>query len=562
MENRVMAYIEISNLKYRYPKTEHLALDGISLEIEKGSFLGVIGRNGAGKSTLSSAIIGLVPQFYKGAYGGSVIVDGMDAAKTPVSELSRKVGLVFQNPFNQLSGAKDTVYDEVCFGMQNFGICRDEMIKRADDVLERLGIAAFRDRNPFDLSGGQMQRVAIASILVLQPDVLILDEPTSQLDPAGSEEVFRVVEKLADDGITVIMIEQKIDKIAKYSDKILLLDDGKAISYGSPSEVFSESEEHGVMPPAPLRIAKDLGFRKDDGSYPATEDDAVTLMNGKVSFADENETESTENTEEIFRLENLSFHYQEGHDVLRSVSLSFDKRPTAIIGQNGAGKTTLAKLMKGLLKPSAGTILFKGEDTKDRTAASLSSSIGYVFQNPDDQIFKPRVLDEVMFGPVNIGMNKEEAAKKAIEALRLVHLEKAKDRNPYDLDLHERKMVALASVIAMDTAAIILDEPTIAQDDSGKEMIASIISELAAQVKLVISILHDMDLVATAFKRVIAMADGAMIDDGTPRKVFSDAETLYRAGLELPHTASLGKRLGSGRILLTDNEFLESATIT
>ena len=209
-----MAYIEIDNLKYRYPKTKKLALDGISLQIEKGSFLGVIGRNGAGKSTLSSAIIGLVPQFYKGAYGGSVIVDGLDASRTPVSELSRKVGLVFQNPFNQLSGAKDTVYDEVCFGMQNFGIPSDEMRRRADAMLEKLGIAQFRDRNPFDLSGGQMQRVAIASILVLQPDVLILDEPTSQLDPAGSEEVFKVVEQLTNDGITVIMIEQKIDKIA------------------------------------------------------------------------------------------------------------------------------------------------------------------------------------------------------------------------------------------------------------------------------------------------------------------------------------------------------------
>lgn len=556
-----MAYIEINNLRYRYPKTERLALDGISLSVEKGSFTGIIGRNGSGKSTLASAIIGLVPQFYKGAYGGTVAVNGLDAAKTPVSEMARKVGLVFQNPFNQLSGAKDTVYDEVCFGMQNFGIDSKEMAERADTVLERLGIYRFRDRNPFDLSGGQMQRVAIASILVLEPEVLILDEPTSQLDPAGSEEVFKVVEKLAESGITVIMIEQKIDKIASYSDHLLLLDNGKAIAYGSPSEVLSADDIslHGVMPPSPLRISKALGFCNADGSWPASESGAVSLMKGKIGFREQEEENPLRNGDEMFRIEDLSFHYTEGIDVLHSISLSFDRTPTAIIGQNGAGKTTLAKLMKGLLKPSSGRILFRGEDTKNRTVASLASAIGYVFQNPDDQIFKPKVIDEVMFGPLNIGMETDQAKKHAQDALDIVNLGSKAERNPYDLDLHERKMVALASVIAMDTEAIILDEPTIAQDDDGKEMIRRIIRALAAEGKLVISILHDMDLVASAFDRVIAMADGRVLEDGSPKKVFAGEGILQKAGLELPHTASLGKKLGAKEIMLTDAELLRCA---
>ena len=556
-----MAYIEINNLRYRYPKTERLALDGVSLSVEKGSFTGIIGRNGSGKSTLASAIIGLVPQFYKGAYGGTVVVDGLDAAKTPVSEMARKVGLVFQNPFNQLSGAKDTVYDEVCFGMQNFGINSKEMAERADTVLERLGIYRFRDRNPFDLSGGQMQRVAIASILVLEPEVLILDEPTSQLDPAGSEEVFKVVEKLAESGISVIMVEQTIDKIASYSDHLLLLDNGKAIAYGSPSEVLSTDDIslHGVMPPAPLRISKALGFCNADGSWPASESGAVSLMKGKIGFMEQEEENSLRSGDEMFRIEDLSFHYTEGNDVLHSISLSFDRTPTAIIGQNGAGKTTLAKLMKGLLKPSSGRILFRGEDTKNRTVASLASAIGYVFQNPDDQIFKPKVIDEVMFGPLNIGMKTEAAKKHAQDALDIVNLGSKAERNPYDLDLHERKMVALASVIAMDTEAIILDEPTIAQDDDGKEMIRRIIRELAAEGKLVISILHDMDLVAAAFDRVIAMADGRVLEDGSPKKVFAGEGILQKAGLELPHTASLGKKLGAKEIMLTDTELLQCA---
>ena len=197
-----MPVIAVENLKYRYPNTESLALDGLSFTVEKGEFIGIVGENGAGKSTLSQALIGLVPQFYKGAYGGRVLIEDLPAETTPISELCCKVGLVFQNPFNQLSGAKDNVYEEVAFGMQNLGVPREEMHRRAEEALKLLDIWQYRDRNPFDLSGGQMQRVAIASVLVMNPDILVLDEPTSQLDPQGSEEVFRTLDKLARSAIT------------------------------------------------------------------------------------------------------------------------------------------------------------------------------------------------------------------------------------------------------------------------------------------------------------------------------------------------------------------------
>ena len=553
-----MAFIEIENLKYRYPKAERLALDGISLSIEKGSFVGIIGRNGAGKSTLASAIIGLVPQFYKGAYGGKVSVAGMDAATVPVGELSRKVGLIFQNPFNQLSGAKDNVYEETCFGMQNFGIEPDEMRRRADETLKMLGIYDFRDRNPFDLSGGQMQRVAIASILVLHPEVIILDEPTSQLDPAGSDEVFKAVERLTEEGITVIMIEQKIDKIAEYSDRMILLDDGKLIADGTPDEVLSREDldAYGIIPPASVRISKALGYKDGQGLYPATADKAVKLLSGKIQFKQHIEDDKNTQSSERVSVQNLSFHYHEGLDILHDFSLSLDGRTTAIIGQNGAGKTTLAKLLKGLLKPSEGKILLDGNDISSSTAASLAGSIGYVFQNPDDQIFKPKVIDEVMFGPLNIGMDDKDAKESAMEALSMVNLASASERNPYDLDLHERKLVALASVIAMNPDVIILDEPTIAQDDSGKQLIQKIIRELRDNGKLVISILHDMDLVAASFERVIAMASGTIIADGTPREVFSNEDILRKAGLELPHITMLAKNLGSESAVLSYEEFL------
>ena len=247
-----MSVITVENLRYQYPHAEKLALDGITFSVERGEFIGIIGENGAGKSTLSQALIGLVPQFYKGAYGGKVIVNGKEAGNTPVAQMCGNVGLVFQNPFNQLSGAKDTVYDEVAFGMQNLGVPREEMHKRAEEALKLLDIWQYRERNPFDLSGGQMQRVAIASVLVMRPDVMVLDEPTSQLDPEGSEEVFRAVEKLTKSGITILMIEQKIEKLAAYCSRILLLHQGKQIAFDTPQKIFSMEnlEDYGVQAPA------------------------------------------------------------------------------------------------------------------------------------------------------------------------------------------------------------------------------------------------------------------------------------------------------------------------
>lgn len=276
-----MAEIKVENLKYRYPDTEKLALDGITCDIKPGEFIGVIGRNGSGKSTFCQALLGLVPNFYRGAYGGKVFVDDVEVRNVEVDELCQKVGMVFQNPFNQVTGSKLSVYEEIAFGLENFGIPRDEMKRRIDDSLELLDIAKYKDRAPFDLSGGQMQRMAIASIIAMQPEVIVLDEPTSQLDPQGSEEVFKAVAKLSQKGITVIMVEHKIEKIAAYSERVMLLDDGKLVDINTPQEIFSRDDlmEHGVSAPAYTRICKELGLKVPGTDYyPVTLEEARELL--------------------------------------------------------------------------------------------------------------------------------------------------------------------------------------------------------------------------------------------------------------------------------------------
>ncbi|MDD2979613.1 MAG: ATP-binding cassette domain-containing protein [Hespellia sp.] len=278
-----MARIEVNHLKYRYPHTENLALDGVSFQIEPGEFIGIIGKNGSGKSTLCQAFTGLIPNFYRGAYGGNVKIGEINVRDVEVDELCQKVGIVFQNPFNQITGSKLTVYDEIAFGLENLGLSRKEMIRRIDDALEQLDITRFRDRNPFDLSGGQMQRMAIASIIAMNPEIIILDEPTSQLDPQGSEEVFKAVQRLSQKGITIIMVEHKMEKIAAYSDRVMLLDEGKMIDFDTPQKIFSRDDllEHGVLPPAFTRIGRGLDRKNAaTGEYPVTLKEAKEALEG------------------------------------------------------------------------------------------------------------------------------------------------------------------------------------------------------------------------------------------------------------------------------------------
>lgn len=276
-----MAGIVIEHLKYRYPGSTVLALDDISFTVNPGEFLGIIGRNESGKSSLCQAVAGLIPNFYKGAYGGRVLIDGTEVRNTDIDELCQTVGIVFQNPFNQVTGSKMTVYEEISFGLENMGIPKEEMVRRIEDAMELLDIGKYRDRYPFDLSGGQMQRMAIAGIIAMKPAIIILDEPASQLDPQGREEVFLAVRKLSKQGITIIMVEHNMEKIAAFSDRIALLEEGRLIAIDTPGRVFSRDDlsDYGVEPPVFTKICRKLGIKDDNtGCYPVTLEEARNLI--------------------------------------------------------------------------------------------------------------------------------------------------------------------------------------------------------------------------------------------------------------------------------------------
>ncbi|MFT9425914.1 MAG: ABC transporter ATP-binding protein [Sporolactobacillus sp.] len=274
-----MPDIIVKQIKYRYPLQEQLALKGLTFTIKSGEFIGIVGRNGAGKSTLCAALSGFVPHFFKGAYGGSVQIGDLTIRNSKMGLIVRKVGLVFQNPFNQITGARETVVEELAFGLENLGIQRYEMEQRIDRVIDLLHIHSLRDRSPFTLSGGQMQRVAIASILVMQPEILILDEPTSQLDPEGTRDVFDAIKTLSNQGMTIILAEHKSEELAQYADRIMLLEEGRLSALDTPERIFSLDRltERGIRPPVYTSVCRELGFSFGAAdTYPVTLDDAVS----------------------------------------------------------------------------------------------------------------------------------------------------------------------------------------------------------------------------------------------------------------------------------------------
>lgn len=583
--------VVVDDLRYRYPRRERLALDGVSFAIGRGEFVGIVGPNGAGKSTLCHALVGLVPRFYKGAVGGKVTVAGLDVHRADAGEVSRRIGLVFQNPFTQITGAKLTVYEEVAFGLEYAGIPRENMAPRIEDALQQLGLWSLRHRNPYALSGGQLQRLAIASMLAMAPDVLVLDEPTSQLDPAGTREVFDAVTRLCDKGMTVVVAEHKVEGLAERAHRILALDGGRLAAQGSPGEVFGGTGVKIALPRPPVTAAcRALGWTDSDGGWPVTLQTAAAAgraflaareptasgpgpapMDREPTGADPGpigtdsgptgaaELGSASTTDDALVVaKDVHFHYAPEEPVLKGIRLRFGPGSTAIVGENGAGKSTFVRLLNGLLKPERGSVFVRGVDTRRTTVAALARTVGLVFQNPSDQLFKSRVLDEVTFGPRNVGLTPEEATIRAREALAKVGLEGAEDRNPYDLGLAERKLVTIAGVLAMGTDVIVLDEPTIAQDEAGVQRIGRVVDGLRDDGRTVIAITHDMDFVARHFQRVVVFHEGRVLADEQPARLFRRRDVLAAAALEAPQIVRLGRELGLPRPPATVDAFVET----
>ena len=277
-----MGYFKIENVNYKYPLEEKQALKNINIEIKKGEFWAVIGKNGSGKTTFCNMLRRFVPDFYKGELTGKIMLEDKELKDYSQKELVQKIGFVFQNPFTQISGVKDTVFEEIAYGLENLGLDKEEIISRVEKILKLLEIEKLRDRNPYDLSGGQKQRVALASIIAMDPDILVIDEPTSQLDPKGTEDIFKIINLMANEGKTIILVEHKLELIAEYAQNILVLDEGEIILSGKAEEVLNNKilleKEIGMTQYSILSYELEKAGKVEFEEIPITKEKIVDLL--------------------------------------------------------------------------------------------------------------------------------------------------------------------------------------------------------------------------------------------------------------------------------------------
>jgi cobalt transport protein ATP-binding subunit len=552
-----LGIVEIRDLHYSYPNARAQALKGVDLTVDEGEFILLTGPSGCGKTTLCRCLNGLIPHFYQGELEGEVMVTGLSIRENSTAKLAQNVGLIFQNPDNQIFAL--TVEKDVAFGLENLGIPKEQMLEDIDWALEKTGISHLRERGTHELSGGQKQRLSIASILAMRPKILVLDEPTSFLDPLGAIRIFKVLEALnRDHGITIILIEHRVDLASQYVDRVILVSDGRILRTGAPEEVFTLEETRltGVGIPKILELSKRLNQRGlAFEPLPLSPDSFIEQLERNIPPMDVRRAKKTvvqdlegftgeHNMSPIIRVEDVSYAYPSGVQALNGVSLTIHKGEfVAIMGENGAGKTTLVKHFNGLLRPQEGRIMVDGVDVSQVSVASLARKVGLVFQNPDDQLFSENVESEISFALNNFGFEKGVVEKRVNWALNLLNLEQYRKSSPFILSGGERKRVALASVLAWDPEIVVLDEPTIGQDYSQKERLRHFLMQLRTQGKTTIIVTHDVEFVAECKPRIVLMADGDIIADGSTKEIMTDAEAMERASVSPPEITKIFSRL-------------------
>ena len=540
--------VSIESLSFAYRGSSDRALKEITGEIEEGSFVALMGHAGAGKSTLSAAMNGLVPRFFKGQYSGRLTVGGRDVTKCGIVDLSRAAGLVLQDFEAQLFSS--SVELEVAFGPENQNLSRREIGKRIDRYLAFVGLDALRRRDSATLSGGQKQRLAIASVLALEPKVLVMDEPVTDLDPMGREEILSISTKLREQKRTLVVVDNEPENIAN-ADYIWLMRDGEIAARDRARTILSDArllESCGVMVPPTVSLFHAMGWP----GAPLTFTEALSLIQqhdlaplpGKPQVLSD---QSTANGNPVIEARDLTFRYPGAMtDSLAGVNLSIRQGEfVAILGQNGSGKTTLAKHFNGLLKPSSGAMLVEGKPTGAHKKRDLARLVGYVFQNPDHQIFASTVREEVSFGPKVLGEDPGTAKRNVERALAATELTGFEDKSPFLLARGERERVAVASVLAVKPRVIVLDEPTTGLDYNHQLETMKMLKNLNDEGHTVIIITHAMWIAESFASRTVMMKEGRVIADGPTRNVFADEARLTEASLAPSPLVSLGNRLGT-----------------
>lgn len=506
--------INISHLSFHYPQTTVPVLDNVSLSIEPGTLTLVAGASGSGKSTFLQCINGLVPHFSGGRIEGTIDVFGMNPIQSGLDVLSNTVGFVFQEPEAQF--VFDTVEDEIAFALENQGISRKEMHYRVDSILDIMGLTLLRDQKIQDLSGGEKQKIAITSALILRPEVLVLDEPTSQLDPTSADEILRLIVDLkVDHNLTVLISEHRLERLLPYTDNILFLTMEHGFMFGTPQEILPKMEH---VPPI-ITIAKRLNLFPlplAPSDFPANDRDPLS---GQAIPSDS--SVPYKSSRESIHLDHLSVQLQ-GNEILKDISFTLNQGEIlALLGPNGAGKTTLLRAVLGLI-PSDGRRNLQSMNMAEMTLSDIIEHIGYLPQNPNDLLFSDSVLGEMQMTLKNHHLLKED--DEIASFLTLFGLQDRQNDYPRDLSVGERQRVALAAITVHDPQILFLDEPTRGLDYRAKIDLANLLREWRDQGKSILLVTHDVEFAADFADRVAILEEGSILFTGHPKIAFSQFE--------------------------------------
>lgn len=559
-----MNSIEIKHLTFAYPGAEKNTLNDVNLEIEKGDFAAIVGNNGCGKSTLCKTMNGLIPHFITGTYSGSVEADGVKVQDSDIGTLARKVGYVYQDFENQI--VRPTVLDDASYACMNYAM--PDYKERGTKALAQCGLEGRENEYIWQLSGGQTHLLALAGVVSLEPEVLILDEPIAQLDPHHADLIYQILKNLNEKyGKTIIVIEHHTEYIAEYCKHVILMKDGHMEWKKPTKEALCRVEELqscNIFPPQVTLAAYEMVIKQvipKPDMLPSSMEDGIRLLGGLVcQRSGDREGAVISETEAMVQFRDVSVSYRavkgKAAQVFGGLNLEIHRgEKIALIGSNGAGKSTMMKMMTGLIKPAKGEVLLKGKSIKDTKPEQLSRYVSLVYQNPEDMFIKDSIESDVAFAmKVRNESDWEERTKALLERFRLTEF---KDRDGRLLSGGQMRRASLAIGIALNPEILLLDEPTANLDIATRKEIMRTLNDIKEITETVMIATHDMQLVCEWAERIIVLCQGEVIADGTRDEIFGDMEVVKKSGIRPPEIFTLGQEIQSDAFCYTVDEFVQ-----
>ena len=545
------AMIELKDFSFQYKAQSEPTLKNLNLTIYKGEKVLIVGPSGSGKSTIGQCLNGIIPNIYKGTSSGQFLIQGKEAFDLSIYEKSHLVSTVLQDTDGQFIGL--SVAEDLAFALENDMVELETMKERVQSWAERLDLMNLLDHRPQDLSGGQKQRVSLAGVLIDESPILLFDEPLANLDPKSGQDIIDLIDQIHEEqGTTTIIIEHRLeDVLYRPVDRVILINQGQVLFNGRPDDLLRTTllAENGIREPLYLTTLRQLGQDIDQLEHlDRLEDIELTGVNRSIPEATFTKTGEAE---ELLKLEQISFAYQENHPILKNISLSIPKgQRLAIVGKNGAGKSTLAKAICGFIT-TEGQYTSRGEDIKQESVKERAERVGYVLQNPNQMISTNMIFDEVALGLRLRGVAEEDIKERVYQALKTCGLYEFRKWPISALSYGQKKRVTIASILVLGPEILVLDEPTAGQDQRNYTDIMEFLDSLQEKGHTIVMITHDMQLMLDYSDRALVVSDGQILADLSPAELFTHPDILQEANLKETSIFALANRLGMDPLALT-----------